>query len=236
MKMRMLAGSLVALGALLLSVPAHATGVGAAPPSLFVNGNAVELTNCREVDGTTASTCSGEIQGETFQIPQYEFLSDPDPLVSLALAVINSSATDQTFTFTAVVPVAPLGAGLFINGSISGSLTDVAGDGATLADATGAPIYAALIDGAPVRTLLDAPQSFSTTSSTTFGPATFGPEVFPGAAAAFIALQISFTLSPGDAASFTSVFNVVPVPEPGTIVLLASGVAGIAVWGRRRSS
>jgi hypothetical protein len=231
-----LTSSFAALGALLLSLPASATGVGAAPPAFLVNGNQVELANCRPVEGTTITSCSGAVQGELFQIPNYEFASDADPLVSLALAVLNSSSSAQTFTFTTVVPVAAAGPQLLINGSIAGSLTDLAGDGASLLDAGGSPIYAALIDGAPVKTLLDAPQSFSTDTSTTIGPASFGPELFGGAASAFIAMQISFTLSPGDAASFTSVFNVVPVPEPGTLMLLASGVAGIAAWGRRRSS
>jgi len=226
-------GSMAAFAALLLSIPAGAIGVGAGGAALIVNGTPVDLGSCETTAGGTL--CSGAVQGDTFQIDHFDLAFNADPFVLLALGVINGSASPQTFNFTAVVPVAPVGPGLTLNGSISGSLTDGAADGASLVD-TGAPIYAAIIDGAPVRTLLDPPQAFSTTTSTTFGPAAFGPEVFAGSAGAFIAMQIQFTLSPGDAASFSSVFDVVPVPEPGTLMLVASGIAGIAARGRRRSA
>ena len=49
-----------------------------------------------------------------------------------------------------------------------------------------------------------------------------------------IAIQIKFTLTPGDQASFTSVFVVEPVPEPTTIGLVSLGLAGLALAGRRR--
>lgn len=225
-----------AIAALTLSTPASATGTAAGASVLNVNGTDVPLDACQATGQATQQVCTGSATTETFNLAQYNFAFDPDPNVVLFFAIQNTLATDQTFTLSAVVPVVPIGPGLIINGSVSGSLTDTAGDGATLADATGAPLYAAIIDGAPVRTLLDAPQSFTTTTSATIGPAEFLPEAFAGAAATFIALQMQFTLSPGDLASFTAVFNVVPVPEPGTMVLLASGIAGIAAWGRRRSA
>ena len=228
---RWILGSMAAFGALLLSIPAGAVGVGGAPQFL-VNGNPVALENCTPSDDGTQA-CSGSVEGETFQIPNFALSGNADPFVTLALGVLNSSGSDQTFNFTVIVPVAPAGPSLTINGSIAGSLTDSAGDGSSLVDAAGSPIYAALIDGAPVRTLLDAPQAFSTTTSTAIGPAAFGPEAFAGPATAFIGMQIQFTLSAGDSASFSSVFNVVPVPEPGTLLLLASGIAGIAARGRR---
>lgn len=225
-----------AIAALTLSTSASATGTGGGTGALSVNGIEIPLEGCEPTGQGTQQVCSGSAQGETFNIPNFSFGFDPDPNVVLFFAIQNTLTTEQTFTLSAAVPVVPVGPGLVINGSIGGSLTDANQDGAaTLADATGAPLYAAIIDGAPVRSLLDAPQSFSTATSATIGPAEFGPEVFAGAAASFIALQIQFTLSPGDVASFTSVFNVVPVPEPGTMVLLASGIAGIAAWGRRRS-
>lgn len=225
-----------AIAALMLSMPASATGTGAGTGVLSVNGTDIPLEGCQPTGQGAQQVCAGSAVGDSFSIPNFTFAFDPDPSVVLFFAIQNTLATEQTFTLSAAVPVVPVGPGLVINGSIGGSLTDANQDGATLADATGAPLYAAIIDGAPVRSLLDAPQSFSTATSTTIGPAEFGPEVFAGAAASFIALQIQFTLSPGDVASFTSVFNVVPVPEPGTMVLLASGIAGIAAWGRRRSA
>ena len=234
MSKRWFAGSMTAFAAVLLALSAGATGVGGAPPAFLINGAPVDLSSsCATPEGV--EVCSGSASGETFQVPQFQLAANPDPFVSLALAVLNPTSSDQTYTFTAVAPVAPVGPGLQLNGSFGGSLTDVDGNGATLVDATGAPLYVALIDGAPVRSLLDPPQSFTTTTTVDLGPAAFGPEVFAGSVTSFIAIQVQFTLSPGDAASFTSVFNAVPVPEPGTLMLLASGVGGIAAWGRRRA-
>lgn len=221
--------------ALALPMAASATGTAGGGGALNINGVDVPLEGCQPTGKGSEQACQGSSATESYNLTNYSFSFDPDPNVVLFFAIQNTLVTEQTFTMTAVVPVTPVGPGLIINGSIAGSVTDANQNGATLADATGAPLYAAIIDGAPLRTLLDAPQSFTTDSSATIGPAAFGPEVFAGSAATFIALQIQFTLSPGDVASFTSVFNVVPVPEPGTMMLLASGIAGIAAWGRRRS-
>jgi len=235
MSKRWFAGSMTAFAAaFLLAMSAGATGVGGAPPAFLINGAPVDLTSsCSTPDGV--QVCSGSASGETFQVPQFQLAANADPFVSLALAVLNPTSTDQTYTFTTVVPIAPVGPNLTLNGSFGGSLTDIEGNGATLVDAAGAPLYVAIIDGTPVRSLLDPPQSFTTDTTVDLGPAAFGPELFAGSANTLIALQVQFTLSPGDAASFTSVFNVVPVPEPGTLMLLASGVCGIAAWGRRRA-
>jgi hypothetical protein len=49
-----------------------------------------------------------------------------------------------------------------------------------------------------------------------------------------IGLTIRFDLTAGDSASFTSNFDVQPVPEPGTALLLGLGLAGFAALRERR--
>jgi hypothetical protein len=100
-------------------------------------------------------------------------------------------------------------------------------------------MYEALIDGASVRTLLDSPQSFSTLAA--FGSVSTGvndygiptQESIGVATIANIALTIQFDLSPFDSASITSVFNVEPIPEPGTALLFGLGLVGLVVRTRR---
>lgn len=56
----------------------------------------------------------------------------------------------------------------------------------------------------------------------------------PGANSS-IGITLRFTLTPGDQASITSVFNIVAVPEPVTGALVGFGLLGLAVAGRKRA-
>jgi hypothetical protein len=147
----------------------------------------------------------------------------------------NNLTTAQTFTITVSIPTAgTFGPPVTIQGSIGGSITDANGNSVTLTTAGASPIYTALVDNVSVQTLLNSPQTFTAGSfgSQTFGPASFGPTSVGIAATSSIGITVRFTLSPGDIASYTSVFTL--IPEPTTLVLLATGLAGMAHFGRRR--
>jgi hypothetical protein len=49
-----------------------------------------------------------------------------------------------------------------------------------------------------------------------------------------IGIQLRFMLSPGDTAAILSRFDVVPVPEPSTLLLSALGLVAIVRVGWRR--
>jgi len=155
--------------------------------------------------------------------------------VVLLFAIQNNTASAQSFVFDALLPIAPAGPSVTATGSVGGSITDANGDGVTLTD-NGNPIYLSFIDGSRVDSLLDPPQSFSAGAlgSATIGPASFGPTLIPDSADTSIGVRIQFTLSPGDLVSFTSVFNVRGVPEPGTLALIGAGLLGLARYGRPR--
>jgi hypothetical protein len=104
-----------------------------------------------------------------------------------------------------------------------------------LTSAAPTAIYTALINGSSVQTLLNDPQNYTAGAfgSQTFGPASFGPTSLGIVATSTIGIQVKFTLSPGDLASYTSVFTV--VPEPATLAMIIAGLAGVAHFGRRRA-
>jgi len=60
-----------------------------------------------------------------------------------------------------------------------------------------------------------------------------GPTIPGPAVNSTIGIEHRFNLSDGDQMTYSSSFWVV-VPEPGTIGLLAAGLGGLALFGRRR--
>lgn len=222
--------------ALFIANAAYATGTATSGPIFQINGESIDTEdlNCSGGEGGK-QICRGEELGfDGFSLQDWQFALDPDPSVIELFAIQNNSASAQSFVFSALLPVPAQGPQLSITGSVSGSITDVNGDGATLTD-NGNPIYTSIIDGTFVETLLDPPQSYSAGAfgSQAIGPAGFAPTVFAGPVNTFIGVTIQFTLSPGDIVSFTSVFNVEPIPEPGTLLLLGSGILGLVAFGRR---
>lgn len=166
----------------------------------------------------------------------WSVVANPDPFVIANLVVTNNTLVTTTFTITVNMPVGAILPSSLIGGSVTGTVTDLNGDGATVASVAGTSIYQGLIDDNTVATLLDDPfsQSAGAWGSATIGPASFGNPIPSQAGPAVngsIGITLTFTLSAGDAASFTSIF-VAEVPAPAGLALLA--VAGVVGSGRRR--
>jgi hypothetical protein len=141
----------------------------------------------------------------------------------------NTSGSTQTFTVTVISPLLqPISGQTQIQGSIGGSLVDTGpGAGATVAAPSGGSIYTALIDGNPVRTLMDDPFSFSVPENQADSIPSQSFPFEPGPIGAFndIAIQHTFTLTAGDSVTFSSAFTVVPSPA-GLAIFAAAGLLG----------
>jgi hypothetical protein len=164
---------------------------------------------------------------------------DVDPFVTSNFSVLNNTAVNQIYTVIVTLPVAAIGPSTLVGGSVQGGITSNSSPG-TLSTFAPTAMYTALIDGVavPGGALYTNPTSVSSGAflSNTLGAAAFGtpiPSLAGPAVAGSIGIQLKFQLTPGDQASFTSVFVVEPVPEPATLVMLSGGLVGLATFGRR---
>jgi len=249
--------SLVAAGALLVFAAAPALAVPVAQGLFTVE---VVGTGTWSSDGSTIGcaagtkpgtfSCSGsgvDLLGGAITLDNWNMELDQDPVVNNIIAVTNNTAATQTYILSVVLPVAPpvLPSSL-IGGSVQGGITSDATPGTLSSNGlSGNAIYTAFIDGGPVGTLLPDPSSISSgafLSANFLSPPNtlaFGTPIpsAPGPAAlASIGINLEFTLTPGDSASFTSIFVVEPIPEPNTFALVALGLVGLAARRGRRSA
>jgi MYXO-CTERM domain-containing protein len=205
---------------------------------LSVDGGAPLVFN---PNGTDVGGGVSNYQGKLFDIGytlSWDLNAKADPFVSGNIVVVNTGFVTQTYSLTILLPITPaITPSSLIGGSIAGSLT-TDDDGGTLSSVGNAPIWEALIDGAVVASLLNSPFSVSNPGfgSTGIGPADFGtpiPSLGGPQALSTIGIRLTFSLTPGDQASFSSVFVVQPVPAPAALALL--GLAGLAGGRRRRA-
>jgi MYXO-CTERM domain-containing protein len=163
----------------------------------------------------------------------WDMLVNPDPFIIANLLYTNVSGLTQAVVVEVVLPIGmPMGSTL-IGGSVSGSLTDANGNGATFT-ALGGGAYTALADGSVAASLL----SGVTVNAGAYGSALIGPESFGnpipsqpyGAINSTMAIRYEFSLTAGDSVALAGSF--VAVPGPGAVALL--GLAGVISRRRRR--
>jgi MYXO-CTERM domain-containing protein len=182
---------------------------------------------------------AGSTTGTAFDF-SWDVNANADPFVDAAVSVTNNTGVTQTFTTFMVLNVSVSYAASMMNGSVAATLTnnDFFGGSATLAAAPGRQVFGGYVDtanifaDAPTRTLWEDPFSFDAVgglaqaNDNTF----FAPEA-GGAVTTNIGILLEFTLSAGDSATISGLFNVTPGPGG----LAAFALFGLAGTRRRRS-
>ena len=199
---------------------------------------APDLTFVADAYGGTW-TLNGPVAATNGTVSSWSSVYDFDPFVTNNVSIVNTTGVVQTYIVGVTSPIAPQLPSTLMNGSIGITITNTPTGGVTLTSVAPDAVYSARIDGTTVATLDNhpytltcAPAFCSTTQNVSFGsPIPIGG---PGATTN-IGITLRFTLTPGDQASVTSVFNIVAVPEPGTALMLGAGLLGLVAIGRRRA-
>ncbi len=179
----------------------------------------------------------------------WDLTFDPDPLIAGTISLTNLAAVAQNFTVNLLLPVLPVVTGpTLYRGQLAATVFDLGDLNVTAdLDVSSAPgaspgVYTGKIDGVTLLDLfgislgcvggpLDPNCSANAVDDSLSFPAFLagGPGVNSN-----IGITLSFNLSAKDKVTFNTLFEVVPVPAPAALPLLASALAGFAVVGRRR--
>ncbi|MCA9286889.1 MAG: hypothetical protein KDA22_16820 [Phycisphaerales bacterium] len=222
-----------------IGLPATFAAAGTPPAVEFqfsVNGEDPLTFN---PDGTNVGGMIYNYQGQQLGGDwslDYDINAEADPFISGNIVVTNFGFATQTFSLTIILPVTPITPSTLIGGSVAGGIT-ADGSGGTLSSITpNSSIWSALIDGNTVASLLTGGSATAGAfQSASIGPASFGapiPSMVGPAINNTMAINISFALTAGDSASFTSVF-VAQVPAPAGLAIF--GLVGFAGRRRRRA-
>lgn len=229
----------------LIALPCSVRGVPHIPEiELSWNGGEVWQSNYTPNDVTVMGECkyglNDTLTSDDGVFTAYWGLTfSPDPDVVAVWGIINLSNETQTFTYTVTAPVdPPITTNTMYGGSMGCSFSSN-GQGGTLSTASPDPLYYGLIDSVGVLQLY--PDN-GDPNSWTIGPYESltlpdvsdglpGPTLTNGPALTDIGIQFKFTLTPGEAASFTG--NFVVTPEPATICLL--GLGALCLIRKRRA-
>jgi MYXO-CTERM domain-containing protein len=197
--------------------PALPTG----DPSIF------QVTGSHVLDGVYSIGDDGTGYNGTVDIDQRR--------LSLVFGIANLDTVEHRYTVYLEASVDAVLADAFMTGIVSGSVNDANFDGDALITGAGGPAFTALVDGSTAMELLDP---LSVAIDEVGAGDTFGddmgipPGTLPGPTGSLLAIEIDFTLSPGDIAGFNSSFLIIGTPAPGGLALLA--VAGLLGTRRRR--
>ena len=245
----------VLAGGLLIAGTAHSLP---SAPSIFFSSEEIAPADYHSYgEGTSTFTTDNDgVQHEEYtwilssplifndmRVDSWEMTFDPDPYVANNMTVTNTSSSNQIFSASALLPIPAYAYNEVISSSIGVSATDVNGDGTLYFSnltppSSTLPLYSVQVNGATALEMNPNSNALPLTVADCGGPGCtavssgyVAQQFVPAGVATSIGLEFRFILSPGDSASVTGRFEI--IPEPGTALLLGAGLVGLGLRGRR---
>lgn len=245
-----------------LVVMSLAQGAGAAPVGQPIDPNDVSMNvmignetfsdivlnwtaSIDDVTKRTVYTLSGDpitlmaTDGSSFTIGGAMF--DPDPVLLFSASATNNSNSALTYSFSFNTPLSPaLTGAINSHAELGVTLTDGLNNGASVQPLIGQGFmlksYDLYAGGGSVSKNVDVGTLFSIGSGTAYNFYTADSTLFCAQSCTTMSSVLSFTLTGKDAVGFSGKVEQMPVPVPGALLLLSSGLFGLLGWRRRVSA